>query len=98
KQWRIAGLLRDCFWKRWILEYLPMLVRREKWCRRTEPIRQGDIVFIYDPALPRREWRKGIVEEVYSGADGTDRRATVRINDNGLSRTMMRPVSKLAVL
>ncbi|XP_044316597.1 uncharacterized protein LOC123037886 [Drosophila rhopaloa] len=81
-----------------VLEYLPTLVRREKWCRRTEPIRQGDMVFLCDPALPRREWRKGIVEEIYSGADGVVRRATVRVNDNGLSRTMLRPVSKLAVL
>ncbi|XP_070854311.1 uncharacterized protein [Drosophila suzukii] len=61
-------------------------------------IRQGDMVFVCDPALPRRGWRKGIVEEVYSGADGVVRRATVRVNDNGLSRTMLRPVSKLAVL
>ncbi|XP_041630550.2 uncharacterized protein, partial [Drosophila kikkawai] len=78
KQWRIARMLRDRFWRRWVLEYLPTLVRREKWCRRTEPIRQGDMVFVCDPALPRREWRKGIVEEVYSGADGVVRRASVR--------------------
>ncbi|KAH8389059.1 hypothetical protein KR200_001004 [Drosophila serrata] len=95
KHWRIARLLRDRPWKRWVLEYLPTLVRHEKWCRWTEPIRQGDMVFICDPALPRREWRKGIVEGVYNGADGVARRATVRKNDNGLSRTMMRPVSKL---
>ncbi|XP_041448563.1 uncharacterized protein LOC121404049 [Drosophila obscura] len=98
KQWRIARLMRDRFWKRWVLEYLPTLVRREKWCQRTEPIRQGDVVFICDPALPRREWRKGIVEEVYKGVDGVIRRASVRVNDCGLSRIMMRPVSKLAVL
>ncbi|XP_043862794.1 uncharacterized protein LOC120457848 isoform X2 [Drosophila santomea] len=98
KQWRIARLLRDRFWRRWVMEYLPTLVRREKWCRRTEPIHQGDMVFVCDPALARREWRKGIVEEIYSGADGVVRRAKVRVNDNGLSRTMMRPVSKLAVL
>nr|XP_043069093.1 uncharacterized protein LOC122321985 [Drosophila bipectinata] len=51
------------------------------------------MVFACDPALPRREWRKGIVEEVYSGADGVVRRATVRVNDNGLSWTMLRSVS-----
>ncbi|XP_043661538.1 uncharacterized protein LOC122625509 [Drosophila teissieri] len=98
KQWRIARLLRDRFWRRWVMEYLPTLVRREKWCRRTEPIHQSDMVFVCDPALARREWRKGIVEEIYSEADGVVRRAKVRVNDNGLSRTMMRPVSKLAVL
>ncbi|XP_043063218.1 uncharacterized protein LOC122319690 [Drosophila yakuba] len=64
----------------------------EKWCRRTEPIHQGDLVFVCNPALPRRELCKGIVEEVYSGADGVIRRAKVSVNDNGQSRTMMRPV------
>ncbi|XP_041673814.1 uncharacterized protein LOC121529877 [Drosophila eugracilis] len=88
KQWRIARMLRDRSWSRWVLE----------WCLRTEPIRQGDMVFVCDPAFPRREWRKGIAEEVYSGADGVVRLATVRVNDNGLSWTMSRPVSKLAVL
>ncbi|EDW39281.1 GL14007 [Drosophila persimilis] len=67
KQWRIARLMRDPFWKRWVLEYLPTLVRREKRCQRTD--------FICDPALPRREWRKGIVEAVYKGVDGVIRRA-----------------------
>jgi len=46
KQWRIARLLRDRFCKRWVLEYLPTLVRCKKLCRRTEPIRQGDMVFV----------------------------------------------------
>jgi len=60
KQWRIARMLRNLFWRRWVLEYLPTLVHREKWCRRKEPIRKGDMVFVCDPALLRREWRKGI--------------------------------------
>ncbi|XP_043661591.1 uncharacterized protein LOC122625565 [Drosophila teissieri] len=30
KQWRIARLLRDRFWRRLVMEYLPTLVRREK--------------------------------------------------------------------
>ncbi|XP_041673752.1 uncharacterized protein LOC121529826 [Drosophila eugracilis] len=46
KQWRIARMLRDRFWRRWVMEYLPTLVRREKWCRGTVPIRQVDMVFV----------------------------------------------------
>ncbi|XP_046867757.1 uncharacterized protein LOC124460609 [Drosophila willistoni] len=71
KQWRMARLLRDRFWKRWVHEYLPTLVRREKWCARTQPIRKDDVVYICDPATRS----KGIVEEVYTGADGIPRRA-----------------------
>ncbi|XP_064556803.1 uncharacterized protein LOC135441214 [Drosophila montana] len=98
KQWRIARLLRDRFWKRWVLEYLPTLVRRVKWCARVEPIRHGDVVFICDPNVPRREWRRGIVEELYSGPDGVPRRAVVRVADGNRVRLRTRPVAKLAIL
>ncbi|XP_043069572.1 uncharacterized protein [Drosophila bipectinata] len=96
KQWRIARMMRDRFWKRWVHEYLPTLVRREKWCKRVEPIRRGDLVFICDPAIPRREWKRGVVEEVFTGKDGVPRRAAVRTTDR--AQTTMRPASKLTVL
>ncbi|XP_043660207.1 uncharacterized protein LOC122624614 [Drosophila teissieri] len=96
KQWRIARMMRDRFWKRWVHEYLPTLVRRERWCKHVEPIRRGDLVFICDPAIPRREWKRGVVEEVFTGRDGIPRRAAVRTNDR--AKTMMRPASRLAVL
>ncbi|XP_041450172.1 uncharacterized protein LOC121404577 [Drosophila obscura] len=98
KQWRIARMMRDRFWKRWVHEYLPKLVRREKWCEHVEPMRRGDLVYVCDPAIPRREWRRGIVEEVYAGVDGVPRRAAVRVASDDRSKLMMRPVSKLSVL
>ncbi|XP_037821195.1 uncharacterized protein LOC119610147 [Lucilia sericata] len=64
KQWRIARSLRDRFWKRWVLEYLPTLTRRVKWCERTTPLKDGDMVFICDPNLPNSQWRRGIVIRV----------------------------------
>ncbi|XP_070138966.1 uncharacterized protein [Drosophila bipectinata] len=84
KQWRIARMMRDRFWK-----------RREKWCKRVEPIRRGDLVFICDPAIPRREWKRGVVEEVFTGKDGVPHPAAVRTTDRAKT---MRPASKLAVL
>ncbi|XP_046868939.1 uncharacterized protein LOC124461458 [Drosophila willistoni] len=98
KHWRMARLLRDRFWKRWVHEYLPTLVRREKWCARTQPIRKDDVVYICDPATPRREWSTGIVEEVYTGSDGIPRRAAVRVADGNRVHRVTRPVSRLAVL
>ncbi|XP_055915434.1 uncharacterized protein LOC129948452 [Eupeodes corollae] len=94
KQWRIARQLRDRFWKRWISEYLPTLTRRSKWCQVTEPLKEGDLVFICDRDMPRRQWCRGRVERVYQGVDGVVRRADVRTK----SGVLRRPVSKLAVL
>ncbi|XP_036329719.1 uncharacterized protein LOC118741854 [Rhagoletis pomonella] len=55
QQWRVARQLRDHFWKRWISEYLPTLTRRVKWCEKSTPLKEGDLVFICDPNVPRRE-------------------------------------------
>ncbi|EDX15262.1 GD17700 [Drosophila simulans] len=88
--------MRDRFWKRWVHEYLPTLVRREKWCQRVEPMHRGDLVYICDPAIPRREWKRGVVEEVFTGKDGVPRRSSVRTSDR--AKLVLRPASKLAVL
>lgn len=94
QQWRIARQLRDHFWKRWVLEYLPTLTRRAKWCQPTKPLKEGDLVFLCDPNVPRREWCRGVVEQLYPGKDGEIRQVDVRTN-SGVKR---RAVSKLAVL
>ncbi|XP_075164705.1 uncharacterized protein LOC142237217 [Haematobia irritans] len=94
KQWRIARSLRDRFWKRWVVEYLPTLTRRVKWCEKTTPIKVGDVVFICDPNLPRSQWRRGLVTCVHAGTDGVVRRADVKTATGSLQRA----VSKLAVL
>ena len=31
KQWRHAQFIADCFWSRWIREYVPTLQQRHKW-------------------------------------------------------------------
>ena len=94
KQWRISRQLRDHFWKRWIIEYLPTLTRRSKWCEYTKPLVPGQLVLICDPDVARREWKRGRVDEVFEGPDGVIRRVAVRTN----SGILQRPVSKLAAL
>ncbi|XP_065368851.1 uncharacterized protein LOC135961283 [Calliphora vicina] len=94
KQWRIARQLRDHFWKRWVVEYLPTLTRRSKWCEHTKPVAPGDLLLICDPAVSRRDWKRGRVVNVFPGSDGVIRRADVQTS----SGILKRPVSKLAVL
>ncbi|EDW55358.1 GM10074 [Drosophila sechellia] len=57
---------------------------------------RGDLVYICDPAIPRREWKRGVVEEVFTGKDGVPRRASVRTSDR--AKLVLRPALKLAVL
>ncbi|XP_017485152.1 PREDICTED: uncharacterized protein LOC108373725 [Rhagoletis zephyria] len=94
KQWRIARELRKRFWKRWVAEYLPTLTRRVKWCHPMRSLKEGDLVFICDPTVSRKDWRRGLVEKVFTGSDGEVRRANVR-TATGLTQ---RPTSRLAIL
>lgn len=94
KQWQILQQLKQTFWKRWILEYLPDLTRRTKWYQPVKPIEIGDVVIICDDNETRGEWKKGIVVEVFKAADGQVRSAVVKTSVGRLRR----PATKLAVL
>ena len=76
------------------MEYLPTLTRRSKWCEYTKPVAPGNLVLICDPAVSRRDWKRGRVIKVFPGSDGVIRRADVQTS----SGILRRPVSKLAVL
>lgn len=92
--WRRTQALADKFWQRWIQEYLPTLIPRGQAGVEVNPIRQGDLVVVVDPTLPRNTWPRGVVERVYPGPDGIIRSADVRTK-GGVFR---RPTTKLAVL
>jgi transposase InsO family protein len=95
KQWRIVQTLADHFWKRWVREYLPTLLRREKWCHQTKPIQVGDVVLEVNPNLRRNLWPKGRVIKIYPGADGVTRVVDIIL---GNGHTYKRPVAKLCIL
>ena len=94
KQWRIAQSFADNFWKRWLREYLPSLITRQKWFVKTDSLKINDLVLIADFQVPRNFWRKGIITEVFPGADGEVRVAKIRTS----SGDFIRPVHKLICL
>ncbi|XP_075157671.1 uncharacterized protein LOC142230939 [Haematobia irritans] len=94
KQWHILQQLKQTFWKRWVLEYLPDLTRRTKWYQPVKPLKIGDVVIICDDNETRGEWRKGIIVDVHMAADGQVRSAAVKTS----AGILRRPASKLAVL
>lgn len=94
KQWRILQNLKNCLWKRWMLEYLPELTRRTKWCRPTQPISTGALVLICETDQARSKWKRGRIHKLFIGKDRVARSAEV----NTANGSLRRPVSKLAVL
>lgn len=94
KQWRTAQRLTDMFWARWVKEYLPTLIPRQKWLKEARALRDGDYVLIVEPNLDRGCWRHGVVSATHAAVDGRVRMVDVRTR-TGL---VCRPVTRVALL
>jgi len=95
KSWRLAGLLADHFWWRWLKEYMPILQQRQKWLTPKRNFRVGDIVLVGDESTKRGQWPKGLIEETYAGKDGLVRSVRLR---TAKSPSLVRDVRKLYLL
>lgn len=94
QRWHQTQKFANHFWRRWIREYGPNLVRRSKWFEKIKPPSVGDIVIIVDDNLPRNNWPKGIITETIAAKDGQVRRVKVKTSTSLFER----PVTKIAVL
>lgn len=94
KQWRVAQHLKNTFWKQWLDSNLPELTRRTKWHAEVKPLAIGDLVIVCDTNIPRGQWRRGRIVDVFPGKDGRVRTAAVKTSDG----IVKRPASRLAVL
>ena len=94
RRWRQAQHLADIFWKRWRVEYLPRLQRRQKWVNNKCNISENDVVLVMDDNLPRNVWLLGRVIEVFPGKDNLIRSVKVKTHNSVLER----PITKLVLL
>ena len=104
--WRQAQYLADCFWKRFIAEYLPLLQNRNKWIKRHRSLQSGDVVMVIDSSLPRSQWKLGIVTATNADSNGDVRSAHVSVVDNKSANhktvptktVILRSIQKLVLL
>ena len=94
KQWRHAQFIANCFWSRWVREYVPMLQHRHKWLLNRRNLAVNDLVLVVDNTLPRCRWLLGRVTKVFPGEDARVRTAEV----NTKTSRLVRPVTKLCLL
>ncbi|XP_055633828.1 uncharacterized protein LOC129774158 [Toxorhynchites rutilus septentrionalis] len=93
ESWNMIQHMLDQFWRRWIMEYLPVISRRTKWFQDAPTVKENALVLIVDERV-RNQWIRGRVIRTYPGKDGVVRRADVETSGG----IMQRPVCKLAVL
>lgn len=85
----------ESFWKRWTLEYLPLLTIRKKWTVEKPAAHVGNVVLVSDDKTPRGQWPMAIITEVLPGKDGLIRNVKVRTVKK---RILTRPVQRLYLL
>lgn len=52
RRWRQVQYVAELFWKRWLLEYLPLLQEGQKWSRTRRNFIPDDIVLMADNTAP----------------------------------------------
>ena len=95
KRWRHTQVLAEHFWQRWRREYLPTLMRREKWAQATTNLQKGDVVLMVDDQAPRGYWPLATVTRAFTGEDGYVRSVELK---TGSGLTYNRPANKVCLL
>lgn len=97
KVWKYSQIYADRFWKRWVKEYRPEILKRTNWYddRNEHEFKVGDVVILVDESLRRGRWPKGKIEQIYPNSkDNKVRNVDVRTADG----VYKRQISKLALI
>ena len=94
--WNYISKARQDFWKRWQLEYLSEIQKRQRWHNSKDELQLNSVVIIIDKNQPCAQWQLGMVIEVYPGSDGVNRVAIVNTANGTLKRnvTQLCPLSE----
>ena len=94
KRWQLCQHLTQQFWTRWSNEYLNTLRKFYKWHYPKRNLEPGDVVILREDGVPINHWPLARVREVFPGADGLVRAATVKTEKG----TYKRPIVKMVPL
>ncbi len=88
------------FWKRWIEEVFPEMLKQNKWTQDKKDLKVGDIVLRKDETAAGQTYKYARVTKVHVSADGRVRAADVEYKLPGEAgfRTTTRPIHKLVMV
>ena len=94
KRWRRIQFLANEFWNKWRKDYLPTLQEHKKWTAPKINLEIGDIVLMVSENVPRCQWPRAIVINVFPSEDSHVRKVLVKTAESQFER----PIHKLVLL
>ena len=68
----------NLFWKKWIRDFWPSLIIRQKWHFERRNLRVGDIVIFQDSNILKANWKLGEILIANEGKDNKVRNVSIR--------------------
>ena len=82
------------YWTCWMKYFAPSLLPRNKWFRKRENVKIGDLVLELNPHRKRLQWEMALIVDTYPGEDGLVRKVRIRTQNGEYDR----PIHKLCVI
>ena len=82
------------FWTCWLKYFAPSLLPPNKWFRRRDNVKIGDLVLEVNPHRKRLQWEMALIVDTYQGEDGLVRKVRIRTQNGEYNR----PIHKLCVI
>jgi hypothetical protein len=88
------------FWKKWIEEVFPEMLKQHKWTRDKKDLKVGDIVLRKDETAAGQTYKYARVTKVHVSTDGRVRAADIeyKLPGEAVFRTTTRPIHKLVMV
>ena len=91
RRWAQIQYLANQFWKRWMDEFVPNLLQRQKWFEVKRNFQVNDVVLLVEDTQRRSKWVLGRILETYPDKHGLVRTVLVKTQTS----VVKRPIAKL---
>ena len=91
RRWAQIQYLANQFWKRWMDEFVPNLLQRQKWFEVKRNFQVNDVVLLVEDTQQRSKWVLGRILETYPDKHGLVRTVLVKTQTS----VVKRPIAKL---
>ena len=91
RRWAQIQYLANQFWKRWMDEFVPNLLQRQKWFEVKRNFQVNDVVLLVEDTQRRSKWVFGRILETYPDKHGLVRTVLVKTQTS----VVKRPIAKL---